>query len=162
MAEKPNIHFVSFRDLNYFWDSVYNQSPIRKEPIIFDHFFLHPSTVNLPFHRDDASTTQRCHTAKFFLKKNGHLTLQWESHWGAWLRGGMHTAAELDSKVWCILQSFVKIWISRWNRNRIRKNFSLFIRGLDGFESWKIWRSKISWLTPFNILYTHTVYGTET
>ena len=27
--------------------------------------------------------------------------------------------------------------ISRWNRNWIRKYFSLFIRGLDGFESWK-------------------------
>ena len=36
------------------------------------------------------------------------------------------------------------------NRNRIRKYFRLFIRVPDGFESWKKWRSKISWHTPFN------------
>ena len=35
------------------------------------------------------------------------------------------------------------------NRNWIRKYLSLFIRGPDGFESWKKWRSKISWHTPF-------------
>ena len=39
--------------------------------------------------------------------------------------------------------------ISRWNRNQIRKYFSLFIRGTDEFESWKKWRLKISWHTPF-------------
>ena len=40
--------------------------------------------------------------------------------------------------------------ISRQNRNRIRKHFSVFIRGPDGFESWKKWRWKISWHTLFN------------
>ena len=39
-------------------------------------------------------------------------------------------------------------WISRRNRNRIRKYFTLFIRGPDGFESWKKWQSKISWTLP--------------
>ena len=48
----------------------------------------------------------------------------------------MHTA-ELDSAVWCTPQSYLKIRISQWNWNRIRKYFSLYIRGLDGFESWK-------------------------
>ena len=60
----------------------------------------------------------------------------------------MHTA-ESDSAVGCTLQSFFKIRISRRIRNRIRKYLSLFIRGLDGFETWKKWRSKISWHTPF-------------
>ena len=67
----------------------------------------------------------------------------------SWLRGEMHTS-ELDStvwctpgsqtpgdEVWCTLRSFLKIWISRRNRNLIRKYFSMFIRGLHGFESWK-------------------------
>ena len=36
------------------------------------------------------------------------------------------------------------------NRNRIRKYFRLFIRVPDGFESWKKWRSKISWHTHFH------------
>ena len=35
--------------------------------------------------------------------------------------------------------------ISWGNWNRIRKYFSLFIRGPDGFESWKKWSSKILW-----------------
>ena len=65
-------------------------------------------------------------------------TLWWDAHSGAWLRGMMHTA------------SFIKIRISLRNRNRIWKYLSLFIKGLDGFESWKKWRSKISWHTPFN------------
>ena len=33
--------------------------------------------------------------------------------------------------------------------NRIQKFFSLFIRGPDGFKSWKKQRSKILWHTPF-------------
>ena len=58
----------------------------------------------------------------------------------------MHTA-ESNSEGWCRCtpQSFLKIWISRRNRNRIRKYFSLFIRGPDGFESWKKtggWKSR--------------------
>ena len=39
--------------------------------------------------------------------------------------------------------------ISWRNRNRIRKYFSLFIMGPDGFESWKKRKLKISWHTPF-------------
>ena len=31
----------------------------------------------------------------------------------------------------------------------LRKYFRLFIRGLDGVESWKLKGSKISWHTPF-------------
>ena len=61
-------------------------------------------------------------------------------HVAHWLRNGMHTA-EHDSAIWCnprsLRLSFLKIRISRRNRNRIRKYISLFIRGLDGFESWK-------------------------
>ena len=60
----------------------------------------------------------------------------------------MHTA-ESDSAVGCTPQSFLKIWIYRQNRNRILKCFSLFIRGLNGFKSWKKSRSKILWHTPF-------------
>ena len=59
----------------------------------------------------------------------------------------MHTA-KLDSTVGCTLQSltpqcnahcraFLKIQISRQNPNWIRKYFSLFFRGPDGFKSWK-------------------------
>ena len=69
----------------------------------------------------------------------------------AYFTSMMHTA-ESDSAVGCTPRSFFKIRISRRNRNRIRKYFSLFIRGLDGFESWKKWRSKISWRTPFKQL----------
>ena len=83
-----------------------------------------------------------------------------------WLRGVLQTA-ELDSAVCCTPRSltprcvanrgvfqqslitwlrravcntprsFLKIRISWQNRNRIRKYFSLFIRGPDWFESWK-------------------------
>ena len=80
----------------------------------------------------------------------------------------MHTAEFFqilcfhDSVVWCTPQNltllwdahrraFLKIRISWRNRNRIRNFFGLFIRDLDGFESWKKWRLKISWHTPFNI-----------
>ena len=83
------------------------------------------------------------------------LTPWWDAH------------RELDSTVWCTPRSltprgdahcrvrlrslidtlgiFLKIRISQRNQNRIRKYFSLFIRGPDGFESWKNWRLKISW-----------------
>ena len=54
----------------------------------------------------------------------------------AWLHGMMHTA-ESESAVGCTPFSFLKIQISWQNRYRIRKFFSLFIKGLDGFESWK-------------------------
>ena len=94
------------------------------------------------------------HTAEFF-ENFYHLTPLCDTHRGAWLRGGMHTV-ELDSE-WCTPrsdahcapQSFLKIRISWQNQNQIRKYFNLFIRALDGFESWKKWRSKISWHTPF-------------
>ena len=46
----------------------------------------------------------------------------------SWLSSVMHTV-ESDSTVWCTLWSFFNIWI--------RKYFSLFIRGPDGFEAWK-------------------------
>ena len=110
------------------------------------------------------SLTQRCdahrgvrlgggmHTAEFFKKiwsldssvwyTRQSLTPWWDAYRGAWLRV-MHTAE------WCTPQSFLKIRISWRNQNRIRKYFNLFIRALDGFESWKKWRSKISWHTPF-------------
>ena len=52
-----------------------------------------------------------------------------------------------DSAVWCTPRSltavwytprrFLKIWISLRNRKKIRKWFSLFVRGPDGFKSWK-------------------------
>ena len=48
--------------------------------------------------------------------------------------------------------------IYRQNKIRIRQSFSLFIRGPDGFESWKHWRSKISWNTPFNITNNTTTH----
>ena len=73
---------------------------------------------------------------------------RWDAHRRVWLCGMMHTA-ESDSVVGCTQPSFLKIWISQRNGNRIWKYFSLFIRGPDGFESWKKWRSKISWHTPF-------------
>ena len=91
------------------------------------------------------------------------LTLRLEAHHRAWLRGWKHTAeldsavgctpqscfweswypwlcgmiqtAELDSALGCTPRSFSKIRISWRNRNRIRKYFSLFFRGPDGFES---------------------------
>ena len=42
--------------------------------------------------------------------------------------------------------------IFRRNRKRVRKYFSLFIRGPDWFEAWKK-EVKISWHTPFNCLH---------
>ena len=65
----------------------------------------------------------------------------------------MHTM-ELHSAVWavwCTPKSFLKIKISQQNRIRSQKYFSLIIRGLDGFESWQKWRTKISWHTPFKM-----------
>ena len=44
-------------------------------------------------------------------------------------------------------------WISRRNWNRIRKYFSQFIIGQDGFSSWKKLRSKILWRTPLKNFY---------
>ena len=46
-----------------------------------------------------------------------------------WLWGVMHTAESKFSN-----------FVIQWNWNRIRKFFILFIRGLDGFESWTKWR----------------------
>ena len=54
------------------------------------------------------------------------LTLWYDAHLGAQLRSGMHTA-----------ELFKNSNISAKSKNRIRKYFSPFIRGLDGFESWK-------------------------
>ena len=42
-----------------------------------------------------------------------------------------------DSAVCITPRCFLKIRISRRNRNQIRKYFTLFIRGPDGFESWE-------------------------
>ena len=88
------------------------------------------------------------HTAEFFEKFWSldsvvgcipwSLTPRYDAH-----RRVMHTVE------WCTPQGFLKIRISWRNQNRIRKYFNLFIRALDGFESWKKWRSKISWHTPF-------------
>ena len=64
------------------------------------------------------------------------LTPQWDAHPGARLHGVQQTA-ESDYAVGCALRSFLKIRISRQNLNPMRKYFSLFIRRLDGFESWK-------------------------
>ena len=105
-------------------------------------------------HTAESDSAVGC-TLQSFLKNFYHLTPLCYTHRGAWLRGGMHTV-ELDSE-WCTLQSdahcapqsFLKIRISWQNQNQIRKYFNLFIRALDGFESWKKWRSKISWHTPF-------------
>ena len=41
------------------------------------------------------------------------------------------------------------VWLSWLNQHQIRKYVSLFIKGTDGFESWKKWRSIVSWHTPF-------------
>ena len=49
--------------------------------------------------------------------------------------------------------------MSRQNRNRIRKYFSLFNRGLDGFESWTKMEVKISWHTPFNMFIPERLVG---
>ena len=75
--------------------------------------------------------------------------------WSTWLCGVMHTAEidypvrctpqsffynlwSLDSAVWCTPWSFLKIsTISQRNWNRLGKYFSLFIRVLNVFESWK-------------------------
>ena len=75
------------------------------------------------------------------------FTLCWVAHREAWHLGMMHNAEsdsggmmhtmELDSGVWCTLWSFLKIWISQRNRNRIQKYFTLYFRGPVGFESLK-------------------------
>ena len=88
---------------------------------------------------------------------------QRKSHW---LRNVMHTA-ESDSAVWCTPWSLTlqraahhRVWLQGEmpaaeifknfrNRHWIRKYFSQFISGLDGFEAWKKWRSKILWHTLF-------------
>ena len=65
------------------------------------------------------------------------LTPRCDAHLVVWLRGMMHTA-ESDSRVGCTpWRFFFNLNISQRNRNRIRKYFSLFIRGPDRFESWK-------------------------
>ena len=104
------------------------------------------------------------HTAEFYEKLGSldsaasrSLTLRYDAHHGVWLCRMMHTA-ESDSAMGCTPRSFFKIRISRRNR----KYFSLFIRGLDGFESWKKWRSKISWHTPFNQELSHVFLPTIT
>ena len=64
------------------------------------------------------------------------LTPRRDAHLRVGLRRMMHTA-ELDSTVWCKPRSFLKIQISRQNQHRLRKYFTLFIRGPDGFETGK-------------------------
>ena len=64
------------------------------------------------------------------------LTPRWDAHCGDWLRGGMHTI------------EFIKNSNLSAQLKRIRKYLSLFFRGPDGCESWKINRGKkISWHT---------------
>ena len=75
------------------------------------------------------------------------LTPWYDAHCGVWLCSLMHTT-ESDSVVWCTPWIFLKIRISRQNWNRIRKYFPLFIKGPDGFESCRKWRSQISLHTP--------------
>ena len=64
-----------------------------------------------------------------------------------WLCGVTHTAESKEVFELCDQ-------ISRQNQKWIKKYFSLFIRGPDGFESSKKWRSNILWLkhlvTPEN------------
>ena len=127
---------------------------------------MHTAESNSAVRRTLRSLTQWCDahrgvdsavgcTLRSFLKNFDHLTLWCDAHRGAWLHGGMHNA-QLDSAVWCTPRSFLKIWISRQNRNRIQKYFSLFIKGLDGFESLKKLRLKILGHTPFNtFLFMH-------
>ena len=52
------------------------------------------------------------------------------------LCGMLHTA-EIVLAVCCTLRIQLYDRISQRNRNRIRKYFSLIIRGSDGFQSWK-------------------------
>ena len=76
---------------------------------------------------------------------------------------GMHNAeidsteidsTEIDSRVGCTPRSFLKIWIS-WRNKKQQQLFSLYVKGLDGFESLKyIWRSKLLRHTPFNTVCT--------
>ena len=71
------------------------------------------------------------------------LTLRREAHGRVWLRCVPPTTEFFqilcfhDSAEWGAPRSFLKIWISQRNWKCIRKYFSLFIRGLDGFESGK-------------------------
>ena len=74
-------------------------------------------------------------TLHSFFRYFVFMTLRCDVHQGVWLRGKMHTA-ESNSAVWCTPWSFLTIRISWRNQNRIRKYFTLFIRGPDGIESW--------------------------
>ena len=98
-------------------------------------------------HTTESDSAMGC-TPRSFFRCFVFKTSQCDAHRGVWLRGMMHTA-ESDSAVGCTPRSFFKIRISQRNLNGIRKYISLFIRGLDEFESWKKWMSKISWHTPF-------------
>ena len=126
---------------------------------------LHTAELDSAVWCTPRSMTQRCdahrgvrlgggmHPAEFFEKLWSldtavgctPQTPRYKSHRGVWLWGVMHTA-ESDSTVGCTPWSFLKIRISRRNRNRTRKYFSLFIRGPDGF--WII-QNRISWHTHF-------------
>ena len=55
-------------------------------------------------------------------------------HHRVWLSDTIHTT-ESDSAIQYTPRS-LGVWISHWNRNQ-RKYFMLFIRGPDGFKSWK-------------------------
>ena len=179
--------FVSFRDLNYFWDSVHIQSRPNTKRTNYLWPFFPPSfhcqlTVSSWWRFNDSavwawlcgakhtaeldsvvgctpSDSAVSHCEVFFEKKWSldsavgitlrSLTLWWDAHhgaplrggmhttepeflrtfdhktpwcdayWGVWLRGMMHTA-ESDSVVGCTPGSFLKIRITRRNRNRIR------------------------------------------
>ena len=109
-------------------------------------------------HSAKLDSAVRC-TPLSFLRTVHHLTLGWDAHRGAWLRSVMHTlesdsavythTAESDSTVGCTMRSFFKIWISRRNRNRIWKYFSLFIRAQMGLNHEKTGGQKSRDTLPF-------------
>ena len=61
-----------------------------------------------------------------------------DAHRRDYLCGRMHTAEMISAVCNCMIpQRPLRDRMSRRNRNGIWKYFSLFIRGPDGFESWK-------------------------
>ena len=86
-------------------------------------------------HTAELDSAVWCTSQRLNPRYDAHCKFFWEI-WVTWLCGVMHTA-ELDSSEGSSPWSFLKIRISCRNRYRIRRYFTLFIRGPDGFESWK-------------------------
>ena len=116
-----------------------NMSQVKKIPwIIFDlQYQFH---INIVRHHGEIAFVKlwiRTDTWLFIDSAVWRTPRSWtplyDAHHRVWLHGGMHTA-ESDFTVGCTLWSFLKNQISWRNRNWIRKYFSLFIRGPDGFE----------------------------